>query len=80
METHDVILISCESDDWEGIYVDGFLLDEGHSLSNSHFISLIRTYKNFNSIEQKWITDEGMDEVGCSFPTQYNDIPKKYLL
>jgi hypothetical protein len=74
MDKVTVLIISTDDGDWEGIYVDGILFEEGHSLSNKDFINLINRFKNFEKVEQKWISSKEIEKLGGSFPAELSDI------
>lgn len=57
------------ADDWEGLFVDGRLVTEGHSLTAEDIIRGLKLDYNSGWINQEWMEDHG------SFPYDVNDIP-----
>jgi hypothetical protein len=74
MEGKLITIIGCESGDWEGLYVNGILHYEGHSIYARDFIDLIKKFKVFKDVECFEITDEHMEELGASFPDDLRDV------
>lgn len=72
-----VTMVSCESRDWSGLYVNEFLEYEGHQFYEEDFIGLIRKYKVFKEVNCFEITDEYMDLLGGSFPYKLEDVKCK---
>lgn len=78
------ILLQC--DDWEGLYINGKLVEEGHTLNQSesrvkYFVNLSKQY-NFNledmqelylyEDDEQWVMDIG------SFPNNIHDFKDDY--
>lgn len=72
-------------DDWEGLYVEGILVDEGHTLNEGedraiYFNELGKTH-GFDIADMKTVWKDGDDafveEVHCcgSFPALLSEIP-----
>lgn len=74
MEGYLMTIINCESGDWEGLYVNGILQYEGHSINARDFINLIRKYKVFKDVQCFEISDEHMEKLGSSFPHNLRDV------
>lgn len=74
----DIKIVFHPSGDWEGLYIDGKLMDEGHSISVEDFIEA------FNKVPAqtdylKYTTrdlgnEEGFNAEDFSFPLKYEDI------
>lgn len=79
MEEVNVIIISSDDGEWEGMYVDGYLFEEGHRLSNRDWMDLINKNKYFISAEQKWIDGINLEDLGASFPFRLSEIPEEYI-
>lgn len=62
------ILVS-NGDDWEGLYVNGKLVQQDHSLSARDVLSLIGI-----DIEQRWVSYDYTAERG-NLPDKLADIP-----
>ena len=72
------LLIS--SDDWEGLYLDGKLIDEGHSLSSpKDWVEWTNKYKLVD-VTYKYLTDIDRleTELSGSFPENIEDFKDKY--
>lgn len=82
---NDAILI--EADDWEGLFVNGKLVDEGHTLNEGmsrtkYFINLSEKYNfKLKEMKEKYIDEKDEDElyrIGC-FPNSLDQLKGKYL-
>ena len=67
-------------DDWEGIYYNGELLNEGHSINLTDVL-----IKLGYTIENKQVSEEEWEELGDSCPEKLEDVnvilnSKKYNL
>lgn len=49
-----------EYDDWEGLYLDGKLVLEGHSLDTSHVLDALGI-----SHSSVWVSDAQIEKAGC---------------
>jgi hypothetical protein len=79
MVVHKNVTLCTSTDcDWIGLYLDGQLWTEKHSLSNSDWIELI-TYHYIESVTQYEVDNEWLEDQGGTFPEQLNDIPKSAL-
>lgn len=58
-----VSLIETEDGDWVGLYVNGELIDEGHSLTSYQWIKVIKEYKHFDKVDI-YIVDEEIADKG----------------
>lgn len=54
-----VHIVSSPSGDWEGLYLDGRLVVEGHSLSWWQVLSAIRIEYDMSECDETWINDVG---------------------
>lgn len=78
--------ILLKSDDWEGLYVNDLLIDEGHELNEGeeraiYFAQLAKQY-NFNLLEMKikYLSNEDTErtnDIG-SFPDNITDFKHNY--
>jgi hypothetical protein len=73
-------LILLSADDWEGLFIDGELIDEGHEIRRTELVKAMKTYSTFDvkfeyfSIEgQEWLEERG------SFPMNFCDIPEEFI-
>jgi hypothetical protein len=74
-----VKLIHVHTDDWEGIYVDGLINTQNHSLNSSDWIDVISWHQLFQEeIERYYVNYEYMEYAG-EFPSRFENIPKKHL-
>ena len=77
--SNKIVITNSECGDWSGIYVNGILFYEGHSIDNSVWIDVIKRYKVFSGeIHSYWIADEWLENRG-NFPDKFNDIQKEFL-
>lgn len=65
-------VVIIDADDWDGIFIDGFLIDEGHTLGEGyHRLYLLRKSEQYkftskdieerfaNDLELEWLEDHG---------------------
>lgn len=67
MGTVKVVIAIVDDGDWEGLYVNGELENQGHSIGSHGFIELINKYKTFESVESVYVTEEFVENLG-GFP------------
>lgn len=77
-------IVVVRTDNWQWLYVEGVLRNEGHEILISNVIYLINVYLlvHDSSLERiefktKWI-DENYAENGC--PTLLTDIPQEMII
>jgi hypothetical protein len=63
-------LLILTTDDWEGLFIDGKLATEGHSISLYEFCKILGIKVDFKEVD-----DEYMYEMG-SFPQNLDEIPE----
>jgi hypothetical protein len=63
-----LVMVSSSSGDWEGLYVDGVLFSEGHSLSSREVLSAAGI-----KLEEKNAAEGWLEEQGC-LPTKLKDV------
>lgn len=74
-------IIGHPSGDWEALYIDGHLADEGHSITVDDFINAVNkdyylpegSNESFELHNRDLGNEEGFDE-DYEFPTKYEDI------
>lgn len=80
MKEIDLIIISNDSNDWQGVYVNDELFAQGYSISEKDWIELIQKYKYFSGkIKVFKLTEEQMKELGYLFPINLSNIPQSFL-
>lgn len=69
-----------KADDWEGLYIDDSIFEQGHKLDGEVFLGLLCNYSDklcggyeIYYIEQEWIEDLGY------LPQKFSDIPVEVL-
>lgn len=69
------------ADDWEGIYINDQLVEEGHHISAFQLCQILNKY-TVNKAERIELSKDGIEwlqeEVG-SLPKYFQDIPYEYL-
>lgn len=68
------------TDDWEALYIDGRIIDEGHHLDNiGDWIKWTNNYK-LESVSYYYIQEEDLEEINSSgnFPDNINKLKGKY--
>ncbi len=63
-------LLILTADDWEGLFIDGKLVTEGHSIPLYEFCEVLGIKVDFKEVD-----DEYMCEMG-SFPQNLDEIPE----
>lgn len=76
MEGYKLVLVN--GDDWEGIYINGELFYEGHSIPTDVMVDVIMSNKFFTSyvsasVDSEWLEDNG------GLPLYLKDIPEEVL-
>lgn len=64
-----IVLLSVAAGDWEGLYVNGELKCEGHSLSHYDIFKAL----NIN-VDFKEISDNEIDRLRWSFPERLDEV------
>lgn len=80
MERYKLTLVRSDDGDWEGIYVNGVLHIEGHSLISRDWVDLLSECKNISEVDYFVIEGKCLEEIGASLPHYLSDIPRGYLL
>jgi hypothetical protein len=77
----DIKIVFHPSGDWEGLYIDGVLGPEGHSISIDEFVDALNkaNYGRTQVEDLEYSTrdlgnEEGFDVEDFSFPLKYEDI------
>lgn len=60
--------------DWEGLYLQGKIFRQGHSLTTDDFIELLEHLGY--GVETDRIDDESMEKLGYNFPESYEEFNK----
>jgi len=74
-----VSLFHAGSGDWVGMYVDGELVDEGHSLQESELLGILSKYLGFE-FTNLYSEDEYLERYGNGCPATWAEIEKKESL
>jgi len=74
-------MVSARFDDWEGLYIDGELFEEGHSIHWSRLLQkLIEKGVDLSKYKltsfPRYLTEEDGDELGGSLPKKLIDLYK----
>lgn len=73
MDDIKVVIATCESGDWMGIYVNDELKAENHSLSVRDALSLIGIPFAEVEVDDEWLEEE----MAGRFPKKAQDLPAK---
>lgn len=70
---HQIVVVGCEGGDWEGVYLDGALSEEGHSHIAGHSLPGLckRLGVDFCRVT---VSNEWMEWAG-NLPAKFSDIP-----
>jgi hypothetical protein len=52
-------LVIAYGDDWEGLYIDGQLQEEGHSISLYHFCKAVGIELTQKGVDTDWLENRG---------------------
>lgn len=75
-----VAIVNFDSGDWEGIYVNGILEYEGHSIPTHILLHIMVKYQAFDDeYDSYWIANTDGLEVSSPLPDKFEDIPKEWL-
>jgi hypothetical protein len=61
-------LVLYDNEEWVGLYSDGKLLDEGHSISMLEFCDLVDIPLTIKTADEDWLCSEG------GFPDNIKDV------
>lgn len=79
-KTAKITHCSVDVGDWEAIYINEELVVENHSISIHDMFKIISEFQHFEKdIESYEISEEDIEELGFSFPADFNGIPKEML-
>ena len=67
--------VTNEYGEWCGVYIDGKLDTEGHSIPVYEWLDYIKM-RGITEVEELEVSGEWMEDVG-SFPQLFDDIPKE---
>jgi hypothetical protein len=63
-------------DDWTGVYVNGQLVAEGHSIEDEQAFRLAQQYGPVTSVESHYVNDdEWIDNLPGSLPKDLTEVP-----
>jgi hypothetical protein len=65
----EVRYVTCESGDWCGLYINGKLVTQGHSIGTREILELL-----LDNVYLTEYTDADMEEMGNSFPSDESDL------
>lgn len=78
--------ILIKADDWEGLFLDGVLVEEGHTLNEGssrikYFIQLSKQYNfDLGNMKEVWVTEEDEERLNYngSFPQTLLELDGDY--
>lgn len=81
---NDAILLKV--DDWEGLYINNILVEEGHNLEQGYdrieyFVRIQEQYNfDINELKVKWLEDDDEELISSTggFPKNINNLKNKY--
>ena len=59
MLQHKFVIVSSSSGDWEGLYKDGVLVTEGHSISNRDIFANLGVSVQEKEAAEGWLEERG---------------------
>lgn len=71
-------LLRC--DDWEGLYINGVLIDEGHSLNDPNFWINVTVQYGIRKVNSMFLKENDLEDVEMrgSFPENINNFKNNY--
>ena len=63
------MIVGCEAGDWEGLYIDGKLVEEGHKIHRDTIFEHLGINADYSCA-----SDNAMDKMGCSFPEKLDEV------
>ncbi len=69
------VTIVTNGNDWEGLYIDGELINENHSLRTVDILAALGIDIKHVEVSCDWLGD-----IVCSLPKLESEIPKEYIL
>lgn len=72
--THKITIVS-NYDNWEGVYVDGELKTEGHSVDSEEILKLLGM-----DVEKIEVSTDYLGGKVAGLPQKLSKIPKKYII
>lgn len=65
------------ADDWEGLYLNNRLIEEGHKIKRLELVSVMKEFNTFD-VEEQWLSNEGIEAVEHigNLPNKYEDIAR----
>lgn len=83
MEQNEIIVLNTQCGDWEGLFINGVLISEGHTLGEGNqkkfWLKVFKQY-NVDDITEKYLCDEDdefLNDVG-SFPQTIKELKGEY--
>lgn len=73
----DIKLVRNEDGDWEGLYIDGVLVRENHSLNVVDVLDDLVELKILTGYDVAIVDEEDMELLGGSLPNDFEDIIKR---
>ncbi len=55
-------------DDWQGLYLDGILEYEGHSIPDFEWMRVLNQEENMFDVDQEWVEVNGLPEYLGDIP------------
>lgn len=74
MKDHRTAIVIVKADDWKGIYFDGKLQEQGHSLDLMMDVLVPLCGLRIGHTEQRWVNDDWLETEG-DLPQLLSDIP-----
>ncbi len=71
LSSPEIQFVRC--DDWIGCYVDGILVDQGHSFYAPHLLEILSDHINILVPDTISFTEEQMNALGSNFPDRLED-------
>jgi len=78
MKPAEITIVCVESGDWVGLFVNGELFCDGHSLTDRDWTDVIERFGCFDqNVDSFEISDEHIESLGASFPKNLSDVKIK---
>lgn len=80
----DILILQTQEGDWEGLYIDGKIIDQGHNIGEGNRLFLLKKAEEFNfkssDIRVKTLNDSDENNIIKlgNLPDKLNDLVGPY--
>lgn len=70
----NIRVVATEYGDWEGLYINGELVYENHSISIYDGLILLKEHGIIEDIGKAYLSEKNMEEFGGELPNSFEEI------